>query len=287
MKISPVNLNFISSNRIKPAFFKEEDTFNALKTMKTAPEYDCFQKSDGGFSFKGRRGEVLGRDGKVFIGNATYMFRGDLDWKRFGNFLAGRFGECDKVNVYNYAASSGYEPYSLSILLQAKFKDEAEKFFPIFAKDIDREMIFENIIRQKTGNVEIEEGYDRAQRVLRLDRDELRSFMKPDKLLYGATLYNHVTKPVKFKCANILEDIKNIDSDNPSIVMCRNMWPYVDKNEYEDFARRLYDRLKEGSVVVVGDFDYSEDNNFPPKLIEAGFVPLDENDRYNLIFLKD
>ncbi len=63
---------------------------------------------------------------------------------------------------------------------------------------------------------------------------------------------------IDFSQANILEDIDNIDSNTPSFVMCRNMWPYVDDSEYQNFANQLYEKLAPGSCIMLGDFDYKK-----------------------------
>ena len=37
--------------------------------------------------------------------------------------------------------------------------------------------------------------------------------------------------------------------------MCRNMYIYVETSEYPEFAKNLYEKLKDGSIVVLGAFD--------------------------------
>lgn len=186
------------------------------------------------------------------------MFREDLDWKKLGEFLETRFAKCDKVNTYVYGCSDGSEAYSLSILLQNKFGKDAEKFFPIIAKDIDEEKISENIRRQKEGCAKAELGYYQMRHRLELEEDEAKKYIK--HAIGGVSndlMLDKTTSPVKFSAANILEDLNNIDSKHPSIVMCRNMWPYINENEYKEFAKQLYNRLAPGSVVIVGTFDCS------------------------------
>lgn len=186
------------------------------------------------------------------------MFREDLDWKKLGEFLETRFAKCSKVNTYVYGCSDGSEAYSLSILLQNKFGKDAEKFFPIIAKDIDEEKISENIRRQKEGCAKAELGYYQMRHRLELEEDEAKKYIK--HAIEGVSndlMLDKTTSPVKFSAANILEDLNNIDSKHPSIVMCRNMWPYINENEYKEFAKQLYNRLAPGSVVIVGAFDCS------------------------------
>ena len=50
----------------------------------------------------------------------------------------------------------------------------------------------------------------------------------------------------------------------------RNMWPYIDEREYNKFAKKLYDSLSSGSVVVIGWFDKFS-SRFDKTLLSAGF----------------
>ena len=86
---------------------------------------------------------------------------------------------------------------------------------------------------------------------------------------------------VEFSCSNIVTDMGMINHSNPSIVMCRNMWPYIDPEMYDECAKTMYDKLLKGSIVVVGKFDLDGDyrilgsDNFPDSLENAGFKPVD------------
>ncbi len=234
-----------------------------------------------------KRGQVLGNDNKVFTRSDTSMFRWDINWNEFGKYLEDRFSSDKKVNTYIYACSKGLEAYSLSILLQNKFEKDASKFFPVIAKDIDKNIIENNIKAQKNGEIEVdpdaceviftfkdgcteEENYRRADKYIAVYLDKYA--------VEHANLREAAISDIEFSCANILEDLDNIDNKNPSIVMCRNMWPYVDNKEYEDFANKLYKRLAPGSIVVIGSFfdymgDYKVENSgeFPAALRQAGF----------------
>ena len=69
------------------------------------------------------------------------------------------------------------------------------------------------------------------------------------------------------------------------------MWPYVNPDEYEDFAKKLYKRLAPGSIVVLGDIDcfsgggvYPRSDTFPDKLIESGFKPVERGKSCNGLY---
>lgn len=90
-----------------------------------------------------------------------------------------------------------------------------------------------------------------------------------------------ITQKVEFKKANILNEIDKIDGKKPSLILCRNMWPYIDSFKHDDFAKKLYDKLAPGSTVIIGNYDcmgeksYPDSNKFPQSLRKAGFKPID------------
>ena len=62
--------------------------------------------------------------------------------------------------------------------------------------------------------------------------------------------------------------------------MCRNMWPYIDSSKYDETAKKLYDKLAKGSVVVLGRYDWDGEktiphsNEFPKALLKNKFKPI-------------
>jgi len=229
------------------------------------------------------RGQLLTKENRIFSAGTTEMFRSDLDWRGLGRVLSRHFSKNEKVNTVIYGCSDGSEAYSMSVLLQHNFKDKSAKFFPIVAKDIDSARIKKNIENQKKPNLVMgKEAYLRSAAQLNIfEREDMDGYMVPaeseDGYSWDAELTEKTKMPVEFKRANILEDLNSLDEENPTIFMCRNMWPYIDQREYRDFADTLYGKLAQGSVVVIGSFDYSTFNpslpDFPSALIDAGFRP--------------
>ncbi len=255
--------------------FEKNSKENTLSFKGLSDFYDTEIKNP-----KLKRGQMMNKKGEIFTRPQTDMFRTDMDWNYFGQYIKERFADEDKVNTLVYACSTGAEPYTLSTLMQHTLKDNAEKFFPIQAKDIDENIIRENISNQNGGTV-MKDSYLSTRYCLGLNHNEARKYVTleriPDSSFEIERLTDTVTSPVQFSCANILDDIENIDSKNPSIVMCRNMWPYVNPDEYEEFAIKLYDKLKKGSVVVLGNYDFIGETGmelsktFPENLMKAGF----------------
>ena len=89
----------------------------------------------------------------------------------------------------------------------------------------------------------------------------------------------NIVNKVNFSCSDILSDLDKIDGSKPSIIMCRNMWPYISPENYDKCAETMYDRLSSGSIVIIGDYDITGDpfveksDLFPQSLIKAGFKP--------------
>lgn len=245
-------------------FIKEpEDKLESRKMLPARPE----------------KGQMLGTNGKVFNNSYTEIFRHDIKWDSFNQYLKDRFNDFSKVNTYIYACSDGSEAYSMSTALQSTFGDCADKFFPIYAKDIRKDLIEENK-KEKACGIELLNCENTRSSVYYSiknglnNNDEIISkfFEKRNKgrIYFSKT----VTEPVEFSVANILDDIENIDSKRPSLFMCRNMWKYVDKNYHQEFANKLFDRLAPGSLVVIGGIDL--DVMFPVTLARAGFKPVVE-----------
>ncbi len=250
----------------------EEDIFvknpeDKLESGKTLPE-------------KPEKGQMLGTNGKVFNNSYTEIFRHDIKWNSFNKYLKDRFNDFSKVNTYIYACSDGSEAYSISTALQSTFGDCADKFFPIYAKDIREELIEENK-KEKAEGIELLNYENTRPSVYYAINDGLSNnnelmnkfFEQRDngRIYFSKT----VTEPVEFSTANILDDVENIDSTHPSLFMCRNMWKYVDKNYHKEFAEKLFDKLAPGSLVVIGGIDL--DVMFPLTLARAGFKPVIEH----------
>lgn len=181
-----------------------------------------------------KRGQFFDSTGNVFNRHVTYMFRGDMNWDAYARYLDMRFKNEPSVNTYLYACSDGREALSLKSCLRDQGVD-LKKFFPIMAKDIEESII---------------------QKALEYEA------IAPEP------------SGIQYECANILDDIENIDVSKPDIIMCRNMWPYVDENEYSNFAKRLYEKLPKGSIVVLGQFDFKykyKNLSFPVILLKNGF----------------
>jgi len=235
------------------------------------------QKALSSFSPDGR---VL-KNGTVFNRHTTTYFRSDLDWEEFGKYLKNKFSNCNNVQTLIWGCSRGDEAYSLAILLKRTFGEGFKKFQPIKAMDIDSKLIEANKKNKEAGFVLDGTFLEKMQnglniKSLRYNMGELAKYCK----LVNHTQYrlkDKITDSVEFECSNVLDGVDKIDSNTPAIVMCRNMWPYIDTNRYETFAKRLYNKLADGSIFVIGEYDWMGCHNIetaiciPKILADNGF----------------
>ncbi len=219
------------------------------------------------------KGQYLDEYRELVNSHETYFFRYDINWLAFRDYLNERFSKHPKIDTFVYGCSDGSEPYSLSMVIQSMV-DNSDKFFPIKAFDIDEGLILKNNEHKNSAKITYSDFLRMRDLFQKSDKDYSSYVFRDDFDNYYCSY--KTTKQVEFKCSNIIEDIKKMNFQNPVLFMCRNMWPYVDPQEYNQFAKSLYSKLPEGSSVVIGDFDYKGNkffgtNSFPKALLNAGF----------------
>lgn len=216
---------------------------------------------------------------KVFTRSFTRFFRPDLNWNALGDYINRRFQDVDKVNTYVWGCSSGQEAYSLSMLLQ-KTADQADKFLPILALDIDKNIIEKNIQRLNKKIIIPPRDVAGIHSVIKYNTENYKNYLvcHSDN---SVGLSEKVLDSVDFAFGNIVTDFEGITDDkNPSIVMCRNMWPYIDSTKYDKVVKTMYNKLAPGSIVVIGnydltgEYDYKGSKDFSKKLVQNGFKPV-------------
>lgn len=217
--------------------------------------------------------EVTNAAGQVINRNSTMFFRTDFNWDKFITYLAEKYKNQHKVNVYCYACSDGSEPYSLAMGLISKLGEGAKKFFPIIAKDKDG--FFLNQARMGLLDLEEMDVFEIMNRTNRLASDFLdgipKNFSENDK--FTCKIKDILKNTVTFEQADVLTDIGKIERDN-AVVMFRNAWPYLSKQDRETLAKKLNQRLGENSILAIGDFD-TRVSGCRSDIIKSGFIPID------------
>lgn len=213
-------------------------------------------------TFTSCSGDVKDPDGNLLYRINTRLFRTDLMWDDFADFLFEKYKNEEKVNVICHACSAGYEPYSLVSLLKVRYGEGADKFLPIKAKDIDKDCI--EMAQKGFLNINMAE---RMYAEFCLKGQFLKYFKKlsGDVKEEKVKVVDELMQNVLFEMAGIKDSQKEISKDN-TVLFFRNVWAYLDTGDIVDLAGRLAANMKNNSLLVIGEWDkeYGID-----KLIEA------------------
>lgn len=214
----------------------------------------------------------------------TYFFRDDFHWKDFAKYLERHFKNAKKVNIYNAACSDGTEPFTLLMSLFNKLgHKKSEKYLPIKAFDINEDLIK----NAQTGEIPL---LPQPYILLDIFKLKFKNFFLDSKFLkykknkpfgYSVQFNDKTRKHIDFKSGNILTEIPKMEGKN-SVVMCRNMWMYLDNYEQEVLAGQLGRHLEKDSIVVLGEYDITasravellEKNGFEETYIDKVFEKL-------------
>ena len=154
----------------------------------------------------------------------TCFFRKDLRWKEFVDYIEKKYQNINKVNIVDYACSTGEEPSSLAMLLDMKLGEKAEKFFPISAYDIEEE----NIKDAKRGLFKINPGEMELVTTNMGDKykDYCTEIIKSDGSVGWFSSKPNLDSMVEYKQSDIIKDFRKIPRDN-TIFICKNFFPYL------------------------------------------------------------
>ena len=227
-----------------------------------------------------QRGYMM--DDKKGISCYTVFFRGDLSWKNFAKYADSNFKHKKKVNVINGACSDGTESYSLAIAIRENLSlKRQDKFLPIHAYDYDKE-----IIKAANSGLILMSGSDLISIKLNIP-NEYKYFEETDEVLdingdntahfkYTKKVKDNLRKDVIFEQKDIFDVLENLEDDSNSIVMFRNAIGHLGDEFAFNFAKLASEKLKSGSLVVIGGLDRSK-TDIVEYLEERGFTEVMSN----------
>ncbi len=216
---------------------------------------------------------VKNKAGDVIYRNTTTFFRGDLEWDKLCQYIRDKYRDADKVNILCYACSDGSEPMSIAMLLKENFGDDAKKFFPIIAKDIDDVMIS----RAKSFFVDMH--YTDIKVINDFTNKHIKKYFSLPRSGIGlemipARIHSWFYKKIDYSVADISKDLDNIPSDN-TILFCRNVWPYIgDDKKRLSVIEKLKSKMDKNCAIITGRFD-NQNISTHNLLIAAGFKPVE------------
>lgn len=248
MKILPIGTN----NNYKYSFKSTNRTTyrDEKKGDYVLPVYDPY-----GYSLI-LKNNVDNPSTRLVCSNRTAFFRSDLPWDSLTMFLSSQM-PYGKVNVYNFACSDGSEAYSLVLSLIEKLgEDEAQKFFPIIASDVDEEIVKEANKGELKATIQevkrISEMISHPRKitdyfdVMKLDDDKDFDFVLHPK----EKLSQHV-----FFVHQDIEDGLDFVSKSNSLILARNFWRYLPADKLASTSLKLRKNLDSSSRIMIGDFD--------------------------------
>lgn len=221
------------------------------------------------------------------MGCISWMFRNDIDWKRLAKYEHTHFIDKPKVNVVIYAASDGSEAYTKAIslieALSKTNKKEANKFFPIICYDLD-----DNIVQAansgliNTGTVDrmnlqmncenYEDYFSETTDSLKIDNDVVMP-IKNKRTLKAKSI---LTEKIRFRQGDMFKKILELEDNSNTVLMCRNVLAYFESYEIENFVRIVSNKLKQGSLFIIGDHD-TRMSNIQNILYNYGFEEVMKN----------
>ena len=213
------------------------------------------------------------------VRTSTNLFREDLDWFGLAKFIRYHFADKKKVNIYSMACSDGSEAYTMAISLFENMSEDIQaKFLPIIASDIDKKVLdlavkgrinieaIEFLGPERIYNCRLDKYFKNPRATVMLEGDVISD---SDTMLSYQPIYK-LACAVKFHQSDILTELNKIQDDGNSVVMCRNVFPYLSEAYTDEIVQTAKNKLKKGSLFVTGDYDaYSK--NLDVKFLNNDF----------------
>jgi len=226
------------------------------------------------------------------IGNNTWLYRNDIDWQALAEFEIENFKYKDKVNIIEFAASDGSEGYTQIIsLLENKRRADVSKFFPITAYDINKFIVKkaadgdislsqDDMDRLRKNSVDFSKYFIRNNSTY-LNRPEYQKLLQkhPDTIIGPMDSFKVkpvLTDKITFNHGDIFDILPQIKDEGNTIILCRNMFSYIDDKKVQEFIQTASKTLKQGSLLIIGDHD-NYFRNMSKYLNDAHFIKMQKN----------
>lgn len=184
--------------------------------------------------------------------NVTGFFRNPDVWEGIRGVLRDLSENNDRVHVWSAACADGREPYSLAMLALDDPRVDAEKFH-IYGTDINDESLQTAQYGEYSSSrtVDIEEQLSFLSNFhAYVDRDG-DSFRMTERVRRKVTFAKH--------------DLINGDAKSGfDLVVCRNLFIYIDNEYKQPILRTIAESLKRGGYLVIGKAE-----TIPPQLKSA------------------
>lgn len=229
------------------------------------------------------------------IGSNSWMFREDVAWNDLAKFEVEHFRDKNRVNVIQFASSDGSEAYTKIISLLKQGEPNVQKFFPIEAYDISPEIVNaaksglinfvdKDFKRAENVQVNLDEYFKKSTNSLDIKNDYMFHFFNIPTTTYQVS--NSLKNKVNFHNKDLFDVLHSFKDDSNSVILCRNIFSYFDDIDARRAINLLGQKLKAGSLLVLGDQDFSK-HTMQKFLKEAGFSAVDFKDYSEIKTLKN
>lgn len=223
-----------------------------------------------------------------YIGTMTFLFRDDLDWAKLANCAIQNFKNKPKVNVVQFASSDGSEAYSFIISMLEESPQFAKKFLPLQAYDIDPEVVraaksgYINLTKTDIDNLEIytngnNKYFTKTGTKLIIDNDYIFESGPNNTGDFAYKTYKvseELTKNVQFNNKDMYKVLDELEDNFDTILMCRNILGYFDITRARYFIDIVAQKLKPGSLFVIGGFDCDAHKTLDQYIESKNFVEI-------------
>lgn len=181
--------------------------------------------------------ELLERDeaerealAEAFWINVTEFFRNPEVWEK----LYELFPE-DEPRVLSAGCAGGREPYSLAVLSREKEVDARIDGVDVASEAVDRcrSGVYEDV------------DLDRFEKMSFVDDPFDHLEERPE----GYAVREGLREMVSFRQADLLETMDTLRFD---VVVCRNLFIYVNRDDQEELVQKITDVLDESGLLVIG-----------------------------------
>ncbi|NHN40105.1 protein-glutamate O-methyltransferase CheR [Halorubellus sp. JP-L1] len=193
----------------------------------------------------------------AFSINVTGFFRNPDVWEGIRGVLRDLSAENEHVYVWSAACADGREPYSLAMLAMDDPRVDAEKFH-FYGTDINDE----SLATAQYGEYSSSRTVDIEEQLSFLSN--FHAYVERDEDSFR--MREGVRRKVTFAKHDLINDDPKSGFD---LVVCRNLFIYIDNEYKQPILRTIADSLKPSGYLVIGKAE-----TIPPQL-KSAFEVLD------------
>ena len=94
-------------------------------------------------------------------------------------------------------------------------------------------------------------------------------------------------KNVTFENKGIKEGLDDVDKDNNNIILCRNFWKYLEREELSNSTWKFSQKVDDKTLVIIGCFDMNYGGEMPFFLKDMGFQKIEKHNETGVILKQD